>query len=247
MRQQLNAVVAIVAVLLVVFAGTAVFVRPATATGASPLQYSPDAGGDDSGRVFSDALPPGFGGLCVGVDASSGARYDALTSADVSRVRVENYSRRDGSDPLDHEGRSAVYDAVASSPGIYLARLSDVSDVPRSTVRYHVRVLERESLVRSEKLRGKRRFFPADVADVDLAAALHDDATAPVVDAISRTGPASVSALADELDVSAATASYHLSRLEEAGVVSRERVDNEVVNSLTPAARDVVDAAPNSV
>jgi len=140
-----------------------------------------------------------------------------------------------------------VYDAIASSPGIYLSRLSERSDVPRSTVRYHVRVLERERLVRSEKLRGRRRFVPVDVADADLAAALHDDATAPVVDAISRRGPASVSTLADELDVSAATASYHLGRLEDAGVVNRERVDNEVVNSLTSAARAVVETAPDSV
>lgn len=147
------------------------------------------------------------------------------------------YSKHDESDPLDHEKREAVFEAVDDSPGVYLAELSDRLDLTRSTLRHHVRVLEHEDLIAAAKVRGYRRFYPAHTDEIELAAAMNDEATAPIVDALARLGEASVSALADTVDRDVSTVTYHLGRLEEDGVVVRERDGRAMVNRLAPEAR----------
>lgn len=147
------------------------------------------------------------------------------------------YSQHDDSDPLEHEKRAAVFEAVTDSPGVYLAALTEQLDVSRSTLRHHLRVLEGEDLIAAARVRGYRRFYPAHTEAVELAAALNDEATAPIVDALARLDTASVSGLADVVDRDVSTVTYHLRRLEENGVVVREREGRAMVNRLAPEAR----------
>ncbi|WP_336135065.1 winged helix-turn-helix transcriptional regulator [Natronomonas amylolytica] len=151
------------------------------------------------------------------------------------------YSRYDDSDPLEHEAREEVYEIVNESPGSYLSELSEEADLPLSTTRHHVRVLEREDLVSGAKLRGKRRFYPAYAEGVELAAALNDEATATIIDAIARLGAASVSDLADDIGRDPSTISHHLQRLEEDGIITREREGRAVMNKLSGEARTALE------
>lgn len=151
------------------------------------------------------------------------------------------YSRYDDSSPLENDVRRRVFEHIERSPGVHVSALAEVTDASRSTVRYHVRVLEREGLVFGEKIRGKRRFFPVGSDDPELTAALHDDATASVLDAVARIGPANVSQLAEDLDRTPGTVSYHLSRLEAADLVEQEREGGSVLTRLTGTARAHMD------
>jgi len=153
---------------------------------------------------------------------------------------VLGYSRYDDSDPLDHDARAALYDAVRAQPGVYLSALSERADVNLSTARHHVRVLEDENLVASAKLRGKRRYYPSTTEDVELAAALSDPATAAVLEALADVGEAHVGLLADELDRDPSTVSHHLQRLADDGLVERERRGRAVVSRLTDAVADAL-------
>ncbi|MFC7077102.1 winged helix-turn-helix transcriptional regulator [Haloarcula halophila] len=139
-------------------------------------------------------------------------------------------------DPLEHETRADLAAAIEDNPGAYLSELADASDASMSTVRYHLKVLEREDVVTPVKIRGKRRYFPGDEPTDELAAALADDATETVLRALATVGPASVSALADELDRDPSTVTHHLDRLQESGLVERERDGRAVVNALAPTA-----------
>ncbi|MFC7229234.1 helix-turn-helix domain-containing protein [Salinirubellus salinus] len=159
----------------------------------------------------------------------------------VRMLTAFRYSRYDDSDPLEHEARADVFDVVQETPGTYLSEVAERADLPLSTVRHHVRVLEREELLMGAKVRGKRRFYPAYSSDIELAAALNDDATAVVLDALSRLGGASVSELADELERHPSTVTHHLQRLEEDGLVVREREGRAVVNRLSAQTRAALD------
>lgn len=147
------------------------------------------------------------------------------------------YSKYDDSDPLDHDTRRRVHDVVEADPGTYLSAVSERAGVPLSTARHHVRILEREGMLASAKVRGKRRFYPSGANEVELAAAIDDGATASVLDALARLGPCSVAVLADELGRDSSTVTYHLQRLEEDGLVERERDGRSVVNRLSEAGR----------
>jgi predicted transcriptional regulator len=148
---------------------------------------------------------------------------------------IAGYALHSG-DTLEHDTRAELASAIEDNPGAYLSELADASDASMSTVRYHLKVLERETVVTPVKIRGKRRYFPGDERADELAAAMADDATESVLRALATVGPASVSALADELDRDPSTVTHHLDRLQESGLVERERDGRSVVNSLAPAA-----------
>ncbi|MFC4356462.1 winged helix-turn-helix transcriptional regulator [Halobium salinum] len=208
---------------------------------------------------FTDALLHGSAGTAhvdgAGIDALGELAFDDLRergehALDLARsggaeglpsvpLLVGGYSRYDDSDPLENDHRAAVFEVVGDAPGIAVSEVAKRADVSRSTARYHTRVLEAEGLVFGEKIRGKLRYFPADDEMPELTAALADEAAAGVLFAVARRGPVSVSALAEALDRAPSTVSHHLSRLDEAGLVERERDGGAVLTRVTPE----VDAA----
>lgn len=154
----------------------------------------------------------------------------------------------EASDALDNEARATIYEVVTGSPGISMSELAERTDIPLSTVRYHSRVLASEGVLDEAKIRGKRRLYPARMGGDrrELAAAMADDATASLLATTFDLEPASVSELADALDRSASTVSYHLGRLEEAGLLERERDGDTKVARLDPFVRSALAGDPPS-
>lgn len=176
-----------------------------------------------------------------------GARASARAVADQARARWHDwahrlaglfgYQRYDDSDPLDHDTRVALYDAIDSADGRYLAELSRETDVPLSTARYHLRILEYEGLVSSAKHRGKRHYATAPDEPSAIHAALEEDGPAAVIEALAREAPVTVSGLAEAIDRDVSTVTHHLQRLDQEGIVERERKGGAVMNRLSPSAR----------
>lgn len=195
-------------------------------------------------------------GLAANASALAATVMPALASRSsaldrlVRMLTAFRYSRYDDSDPLEHDARADVFEVVEETPGAYLSEVAKQADLPLSTARHHVRVLEREELLTGAKVRGKRRFYPAYTGDIELAAALNDESTAVVLDALSRLGGASVSELADELGRDPSTVTHHLQRLAEDDIVVREREGRAVINRLSAEARTALEpeteAAPRA-
>lgn len=226
-------------------------VSPADGTDGDPLgaPTEPLVGGAVVGGMV--ALT-GFVGreLLVNGDAARGSVPSASAARGwltgwADRLRpllgLFGYQRYDDSSPLDHAARRRLHKAVRTDPGVHLSAVSEAADLPLSTARYHLRVLEREGLVRGVKLRGKRRYFPPDVGSEALVASLADEATANVLWTLVEDGPASVSELAERLDRDPGTVSHHLDRLSDEGLVDRDRAGREVVSSATPEVEAAVD------
>lgn len=150
---------------------------------------------------------------------------------------VAGYSRFDDSCPLENQIRQRIYDAIVDDPGTYPLALAETVDVSRSTVRYHVRILEREGLARTDKRRGKRRIFSVENDGCEAAALVDDPAPGTVLTAVANHEPVSVSRVAEEVDRSPSTVSYHLQQLEAGGLIERERDDKTVLNVLADDAR----------
>ncbi|WP_139169217.1 winged helix-turn-helix transcriptional regulator [Natronobacterium texcoconense] len=142
------------------------------------------------------------------------------------------YQRFSDDDPLEHDGRRTLYEYIRSSPGSYFSEISEETGVPLQSARYHLRILEFENLVESERIRGRRRYAPVGVDSAELEAALNDDATAAVLRTLADEGPGSVSELAQRLGRDPSTISHHLNRLENEGLVEREREGRSVVTRL---------------
>jgi len=181
-------------------------------------------------RLRLGGRPPEVGRLVEGL----GARLRPI-------LGLFGYQRYDDSDPLDHAGRARLFEHVRREPGVHQSALAAAADMPLSTVRYHLRILEHEGLVRTASHRGKRRCFPPDVEAEALAVALAEPAPAAVLWSLVRGGPATVRELAARLDRSESTVSYHLDRLETDGLVERERRGQAVVSEATAAVTAAVE------
>jgi DNA-binding transcriptional ArsR family regulator len=189
------------------------------------------------------------GGMLAGMSGDT-LRLQAASALRGLRARIDRlfripailgYSLYDDSDPLENDQRGQLYGAITDSPGVRLAALVDRSDASRSTVRYHLRVLEREGLVTSVTLWGNRRLYPEDDCDPEMAAALSDETSVEFLEAIGRTEPVSGSELAAELDRDDSTVTHHLTRLEDLGLVVRERDGRAIANRLAPHARQALE------
>lgn len=189
------------------------------------------------GAVASASAP---GGVDVVVAGGSGIDATAL-----DRVRAgvvgNGLSRVDTDGVLEQSTRADIYAAIERTPGVALDEIAATVGVAKSTARYHVNVLRGAGLVDAAIVAGAHRFAPAE-ADAEVAAALRADATGPVLRAVARNEPASVTDVAVSTDRAASTVSHHLSALEARGLVERERVGESVATSLAPATRDALTA-----
>lgn len=147
------------------------------------------------------------------------------------------YTRQADGATLENEIRERVFHHVRSTPGAHIAAIADGTDVPRSTVRYHLRVLEDAGLIAGATVRGRHRYAPAET-DLELAAALHDEPTRAVLEAVARFEPVSVTGIAEEIDRAPSTVAHHLDQLESAGLLTRERSDGKVHVHLDGLALD---------
>lgn len=166
-------------------------------------------------------------------------------------VALAGYSRWDDSDPLEHDTRAELFEAISEAPGLNLARLADRTGEHRSTVRYHCRVLQEEGLVERRKLLGRKCLFPDgtsrpgadDAGDPgELAAVLRDGPQRDVLVAVADREPVTTADVAAALDVDESTAAHHLSRLEDGGLLERRREGRRVLTRLRPAVRSALDA-----
>ncbi|MFW5964219.1 MAG: winged helix-turn-helix transcriptional regulator, partial [Natronomonas sp.] len=203
--------------------------------GAALLDYTPALG---TAMFVAVAQPwSGFLSITAALVADWLGRFGAMF----------RFGRHDGSDPLEHETRERIHDRITDSPGVSLSALADDLDTPLSTVRHHLRVLERERLVTSRKLRGNRRLFPIGTENEELAAALEKDSSAAIIDVLRTYGAATVGDIVDEVETSYSTVSYHLSRLADDGLIVQEKDGASKVSRLAPSVRSMLDTGEDGV
>jgi len=141
---------------------------------------------------------------------------------------------REDEGPTDLEKRRKLFLAVNRYPGLELARVAREAGVDKNLARYHVRVLEESNLVRSEEEGGNRRIFPLertkagardplDETERQWLSLLRRPPILRAVVALLDDEPLAAGELADACGVSASTASHHISRMEEGGLVDVAR------------------------
>lgn len=205
----------------------------------------------------------GMGAILVGIAGGAGAAASVGLSIPRPTVRPDpealvhwldrkrprlppvlpgRFGRHTDDDPLAHDRRTALLDIVEDQPGIHVGAVVDEMEISRSSVRHHVRVLESAEELETAKLLGRRRLFPPG-ADEAFLASLADEGSSRVVEAVAEVGPAPTGRIVEVTDKAHSTVSYHLDRLESAGVVERERDGRRVYVRL---ADEVADTLPGA-
>lgn len=178
--------------------------------------------------------------------SSSSSTLSVAYSTATYIIFLAGHNNTDSSDPLEHDIRKEIYDAIHQPPGTYASDLQEAYDIHRSTLRYHLGILEREGLISSKTIFGELWYYPSESDANELRAALNNDTTGEIVTAIARLEPVSVTDLASEVERSPSTVSYHLERLEDEGLIEQERRSATVLSRLAPDARAELETPENS-
>ncbi|MHA1247710.1 MAG: winged helix-turn-helix transcriptional regulator [Candidatus Thorarchaeota archaeon] len=123
---------------------------------------------------------------------------------------------------LLHPFRRELFTILCEKPGTYLLELVELLDSPLGTLTWHLRILEREGLVKSLKFAGKRLYYPNMLRskEAEMAFLTLRSPTARKVFAYVINHPGCYQEeIAETLSVHHDTVRWHVKRMEEIGLV----------------------------
>ncbi len=194
-------------------------------------EASSQGGAAHVGADDDEGMLSGYsGGLllfgAIGVGASGMAATVGLRRF-VTVLLAPLASRLKRSELLDNDKRRAIYEKISEDPGINLRNLADELDLAWGTLLHHLRKLEDNHLVTSERFGKYRRFFlnGSTYSEDEQArlAALATPSTARVAEYILDNPGANQSEIGDAIGVTASTVLFHVRRLKDVDLVEEER------------------------
>ncbi|WP_265108277.1 winged helix-turn-helix transcriptional regulator [Halosolutus halophilus] len=144
-------------------------------------------------------------------------------------------SDSDEESALELRSRRTIYQHVRANPGIHFRALLDDLEYAQGTLQYHLRWLENRALLEESDDGKYTRYYPAetfDEADQAVMNALRREYARRIVAHLAVEGALSTAELSERLDRSPSTVSWHLSKLEDADLVTKERRGRTVAYEL---------------
>lgn len=141
---------------------------------------------------------------------------------------------------LELTSRRAIYQQIADNPGVHFRALLDKLDVAHGTLQYHLRWLAEEGLIEVSDDGSYTRYYPAaefDEADQAVMNALRREYSRRILARLLVDGSLSTTDLSDRLDKAQSTVSWHLSKLADANLVTKERDGRSVVYDVSDPNR----------
>lgn len=125
--------------------------------------------------------------------------------------------------------RERIHEAVRRYPGLHLRGLERHVGSSATLVQYHLKHLEEAGLVESHEQGGYTRYYPTPAGrrsrvpkeDLPVVGLLREQVPLHIVLLLLDEGPKTHGELVGRIGVAKSTASYHLAKLAEAGVVDR--------------------------
>lgn len=152
---------------------------------------------------------------------------------------LPGYSKLFGIDLGANKIREQLLEAIRNNPGIHASELKRRIDAGWGTIVYHLSVLERNKMVSSLVDGRHKRFFPIGVIDWSrrgqLAVLMHDT-TKRLYELILETPGSVQGELASHVGLTVPTTIWHLKRLEDAGLVGRDKKGRRVHYYANPDA-----------
>jgi predicted transcriptional regulator len=134
--------------------------------------------------------------------------------------------------------RERVNEHVEANPGVHFTAVREDLDIATGQAQYHLRKLERAGDIVAEEVRGKTHYYDPSYDSWErrvLAFARRETARALLAHLIDD-GPLGAAELADRLHLSRSTVAWHVSSLNDAGIVEKSYGENGrvVVELLRP-------------
>ena len=124
--------------------------------------------------------------------------------------------------------RTRVRDCIGRDPGIHFNEISRTLDIATGQTQYHLRRLVRSGTLEKESVAGRTHYYPPTFSSWErqTIALLRRETTREVVFLLLRSDVAAPAEMAEQLDLARSTVEWHLSRLVEHDIATKERVES---------------------
>jgi predicted transcriptional regulator len=161
---------------------------------------------------------------------------------------VPGFTRIEDSELLKHPLRGQIFQIIQGNPGIHASELSRRMNVGWGTIIHHLEKLEKGRLVTARKVNNQKCFFEdggrVSRLDMAVASAIRAGSAADIASFVQSHPMTSQKAMATELGISPALASFHVKKLAALGVLDKVRRGKETLLTTSDALRRVL--APTS-
>ena len=123
---------------------------------------------------------------------------------------------------MDIKTRRDIYQYISKNPGLHTYDISQKMDIPRSTLRYHLRCLMKLNLIQLKSEKRDKRLYASNqigLKDKELLGLLRQKIPFKILMYLMFPGYCSKSELAKDLGVFPSTIHFHLKKLLELGVI----------------------------
>jgi len=126
------------------------------------------------------------------------------------------------SDRIELEPRKKVFEAIKANPGSHLRELDRILDIPFGTIRYHVKVLIKRSLIVAKKEGKYKRFYvkgKINREDKKRLAVLRKELPRTIILLLLEFPDSTHKEISEMMDVAPSTLSYHLKKMLDKGIL----------------------------
>jgi len=151
---------------------------------------------------------------------------------------------------LLHPFRRDLYQILCENPGTYLLELVDLLESPLGTLTWHLRILEREGLVNSIKFAGKRLYYPKMLRSEEAEMAyltLRSDTARKVFAFVVNNSGCYQEQMAENLGVHHDTIRWHISRMQDVGLVRVEKSGRKKKHYLAELGSSLMEGSLNTI
>ncbi len=135
------------------------------------------------------------------------------------------YARVKGKQLLEHEAREEILAILKREPGLCFQEIQDRVGLAPGTTKWHLKKLEASNFIDSTEDGRHTRYHPTGMekATVNAVLAVRDPSRLALVRMVQRNPGITQGDLAKAAGLAQSTASHHLKRLSEDGLITKER------------------------
>lgn len=160
------------------------------------------------------------------------------------------YARVKGKELLEHEAREQILEILEREPGLCFQEIQERMGLAPGTTKWHLKKLEDSDFLTSTRDGRHTRYVPTgmDPNTLDAVLAVRDPSRLALVRMVQRNPGITQGDLATAAGLAQSTASHHLERLIEDGLIEKRRdgrsnryyVRDEMTDPVREAVRAVV-------
>ncbi|MGB0651690.1 MAG: winged helix-turn-helix transcriptional regulator [Thermoplasmatota archaeon] len=209
---------------------------------AAQTETADDLLGDDGGSAFDSGLAWGLTAGGVGLVALAGVAY---------YLGIGGLRHVDRHNVLEHPLREQLMQCLKVEPGLHLRELANRYETAVTNTQWHLRKLEMAGLVKTQKVQGRRLYYPTEggVQARERAlqnAALRNPNAVKVLEFLMASPGSNQRTMAEALKINPGTIRWHLRRLESSGLLRSMPDGSQIRYFLRDVPEEILAGLPNA-